>query len=42
MKKKLDTDYEAMISDYESEPEMSEKYVLKYLENELRNSTETL
>ena len=30
-----------MISDYESEPEMFEEYVLKYLENELSNSTET-
>ena len=42
MRKKLDTDDEGMISDYESEPEMSEEYVLKYLENELENSTETL
>ena len=42
MKKKLGRDDEEMISDYESEPEMSEEYVLKYLENELRNSTETL
>ena len=42
MKKKLGRDDEGMISDYESEPDMSEEYVLKYLENELRNSTETL
>ena len=33
MKKKLDTDDEGMISDYESEHEMSEEHVLKYLEN---------
>ena len=31
MKKKLDTDNEGMIPDYESEPGMSEEYVLKYL-----------
>ena len=31
-----------MISNYESEPEMSEEYALKYHENELGNSTETL
>ena len=42
MKKKLDTDDEGMISDYESEPEMSEEHVLKYLENEMGNSKETL
>ena len=42
MKKKLDTDDEGMIPDYESEPEMSEEYVLKYLGNELGNSMETL
>ena len=42
MKKKLVTYDEGMISDYEPEPEMSEEYVLKYLENELGNSTETL
>ena len=42
MKKKLDTDVEGIISDYKSEPEMSEEYGLKYLKNELRNSTETL
>ena len=42
MKKKLDTDDEGMILDYESEPEMSEEYVLKYLASELRSSTETL
>ena len=42
MKEKLDTDDKGIISDYESEPEMSEEYVLKYLENELRNSMETL
>ena len=38
MKKKLDTDDEGMTSDYESEPEMSEKYVLKYFENELNGN----
>ena len=42
MKKKLYTDDEGMISDYESEPEMSEEHVLKYLENEMGNSKETL
>ena len=42
IKKKLDTGGKGMISDYESEPEMSEEYVLKYLENKLGNSTETL
>ena len=42
MKKKLNTDDEGMMSDYESEPEMSEGHVLKYLENELGNSKETL
>ena len=42
MKKKLDTDVEGMMSDYKSEPEMSEEYGLKYLENELTNSTVTL
>ena len=42
MKKKLDTDVEGMISDYKSEPEMSEEYGLKYRENELTNSTATL
>ena len=42
MKEKLDTDDKGIILDYESEPEMSEEYVLKYLENELRNSMETL
>ena len=42
MKKKLDADDEGMISDYESEPGMSEEYMLKYLNNELRNSPGTL
>ena len=44
MKKELDihVDDEGMISDYESESGMSEEYLLKYLENELRNSSETL
>ena len=42
IKKKLNTGDKGMISDYESEPEMSEEYVLKYLENKLGNSTETL
>ena len=42
MKKKLYTDDEGMISDYESEPKMSEEHVLKYLENEMGNSKETL
>ena len=41
MKKKLDEDNEGIISDYESDHEMFEEYVLKYLENELRNSMET-
>ena len=41
-KKLVDTDDEGMISGYESEPEMSGEYVLKYFENELGNSTETL
>ena len=35
MKKKLVTDEEGMLVDYESESEMSEEYMLKYLENEL-------
>ena len=42
MKKKLVIDDEGMVSDYESEPEMSEEYVLKYLEIELGNSREAL
>ena len=37
MKKNLDTDDEGMISDYESESEVSDEYVLKYLENDNRN-----
>ena len=36
-----ETDDEGMLSDYESEPEMSETSVLKFVENELqRNSTQ--
>ena len=44
MKKKLDThvDNEGILLDYESEPEMFEEYILEHLENELRNSTDTL
>ena len=37
MKENLDTDEKGKILDYVSGPEMSEEYVLKYLENELRH-----